>query len=115
MAFAVKRMAGPTLATTSSAALYTPTTGVLPGVVKEILLANPTTAAATVKLGIGGVASSQIIVPDTYIAAKSTSAAVDNLVILALSLVLESTGDVVYVQADASSTIAVTISGEESS
>lgn len=115
MAFAPKRMAGPTQATTASVAYYTPTTGVLPAVVKEFLLTNNTTSDGTIRFGIGGVNSSQLIVPETFVVAKSTSAAVDNLVVLAFSTVLETTSDVIYAQADAASRVTFTISGEESS
>lgn len=115
MAFAVKRMYGPTQPTTTAETLYTPTTGVLPAVIKEVILANNTTSAGLIKLGIGGVNSSQLFVPDTYVVAVSTSAAVDNMVVLALSVVLASTSDNIQALNGGTGLITLTVNGEETS
>ncbi len=114
MAYTAKRLAGPTQPNSSSeSTVYTPSTGVR-AVVKEVWLANNSTNAGTIKAGIGGVNSSQIVIPETYIVAKSTSAAADSLTVLALSLVLASTADTfVFQNGSSSGLITVTVNGEE--
>lgn len=114
MAYTAKRLAGPTQPNSSSeSTLYTPSTGVR-AVVKEVLLANNSTNAGTIRAGIAGVNSSQIVIPEMYIVAKSTGAVANSFTILAMSLVLAATSDAFIFQNGASSgLITVTICGEE--
>jgi hypothetical protein len=104
-----KRFVDPTQLTTSaSAALYTPSAGAT-GVIKEIILSNPTANAATVSVFLvpsaGTAGNSTAIVPGITLTGNS-------FLTIPLSQVL-SGSDSIRASASAGATITVTISGVE--
>jgi hypothetical protein len=104
-----KRFVDPTQLTTSaSTTLYTPSAGAT-GVIKEIILANPTSTAATASVFLvpsaGTAGNSTAIVPGVTLAGNS-------FVTIPLSQVLNST-DKISASASAASTITITVSGVE--
>ena len=104
-----KRFVDPTQLTTSaSATLYTPSAGAT-GVIKEIILANPTTTAATVSVFLvssaGTAGNSTAIVPGITLAGNS-------FVTIPLSQVVNQ-NDKLSASASAAATITLTVSGVE--
>ena len=104
-----KRFVDPVqLSTSASSTLYAPTSGYT-GVIKEILLSNPTTTTATATVYMvpsGGTAgNSNAIVPAITIAGNS-------FITIPLSQVM-TTGDTLKALASVGTTITMTVSGVE--
>lgn len=104
-----KRFVDPIQLTTSaSAALYTPTTGAT-GVIKEVILSNPTATAATASVFLvpsgGSATNTTTIVPAITLAGNS-------FITIPLSQVLN-TNDSIRASASSGATITLVVSGVE--
>lgn len=116
MAYRALAIYGPGQPTTSGAAtLYTNTSGRTTWIKEAILANNSTAGAGVIAIGIGGVNSSQMIVPRLYIAGASTSTGKNNLIILALSKPLTSSGLTIQARNYTTRKVTVTLSGEANS
>lgn len=96
------RFYGPLLLSAADSALFTVPL-LTTDVITSILLANPTVTDATVRIGIGGTADANILVPDSLVAAGG-------LVIVSLAVPL-SASQALHGLASVANKVAVTVSG----
>lgn len=104
MADTLKRLAGPTLATTSAATLYT-VPGATQAVIRDIIVCNESGSSATFTISIGTDGAGKRLYKGATLAAGSTFQQTG-------SIILEAT-EIIQITASANNAIVVTLNGLE--